>query len=104
LLFRLEDRNGYVRQNAAYALAHLGPLATEAIPALRKAVDDQNLGVRRAVRVALARMGQEVTSAVPDLIKGLQSPDRNVRHLCSVALRNVDSPEAKEALKTFHLD
>src|ERR1017187_10402660 len=60
LLLRLENRNGYVRQNAAYALSHLGPLAPEAIPALRKATGDRDRGARRGARVALARMGQEV--------------------------------------------
>ena len=170
LLSRLENHNEYVRQNAAYALAHLGPLAQEAVPALRKATSDRDRGVRCAARVALARMGQEVdetvnafvrdmqsrdvetrreaitglaaigepakasapalgqalqdedkyvrqfaanaltclgpgaSAAVPDLIKGLRSPDRNIRHLCSVALRNVNSPEAQEVLKSFHLD
>jgi HEAT repeat protein len=79
LSLRLEDHDPYVRQNAAYTLAHLSPLTQDAIPALQKASADNDQNVRRFALVALARMGQNVDTTVAMLLKEMQNPPDQTR-------------------------
>ena len=53
LMAGLADRLPLARRGAAEALGNLGPLAKEAVPALRKAVRDEDQDVRRAAVEAL---------------------------------------------------
>jgi hypothetical protein len=64
----LEDRNHFVRMNAAYTLGRLGPLATEAEPALRMAVRDDEEVVRMMARETLAILGHDTDKMLTDMI------------------------------------
>ena len=53
-----------VRSSAAGALGKIGPLAKEAVPALKKALEDDDAGVREAAAEALRKI-QRSTDETP---------------------------------------
>jgi hypothetical protein len=53
----LHNRDHRARRKAARGLGHLGPVAAEAIPALRALCEDENRSVRHVARWALDRIG-----------------------------------------------
>jgi HEAT repeat protein len=58
LIAALDDRNHYVRLNAALTLGRIGDVAAEALPRLRRAAtEDRDSDVRRMAGEALAIQG-----------------------------------------------
>ncbi len=68
----LRDPDPELRQNAARALARIGPDASEAVPELIAALDDKDIGVRKYATRALGEIGPAAGKAVPALIKELR--------------------------------
>lgn len=95
---------GMVRLTAAQVLYGFGASATEAIPALAKALEDQEPMVRQWAATALQNIGFHVGPrakvAVPALIKALNDKDAVVREWAASALGSIGS-SAETA--TFHL-
>jgi HEAT repeat protein len=69
LIADLKAAAPYTRNGAAYQLAHMGPAAAPAVPALIEALDDPSATVRYPVTVALREIGPAAKAAVPALKK-----------------------------------
>jgi HEAT repeat protein len=90
----------YTRNGAAYQLAHMGPAAAPAVPALIEALDDPSAAVRYAVTIALREIGAAAKAAVPAL-KKLMDNDINDEVAASAkqALRRIDPSAIDEDKK-----
>jgi len=84
-----------IAYSAAQALANMGP---QAIPVLNKTVDDYDNSMRRGAIESLGLMGAQ---AVPSLIHALAQQDSYIRKLAAENLEKIDTPDAREALKTY---
>ncbi len=73
-----EDENE--RRRAAYALGQIQPTATEAIPALSKALDDPKIEVCWYAVDALGQMGPAAGDAAGAIIAAIENPDNNETH------------------------
>ncbi len=71
----LTDDSTDARENAAEALAALGPSAAPAVPDLVKALKDENEYVRWEVAGALGSIGDKASTAVPPLLAALAAED-----------------------------
>ena len=69
LIADLKAQAPYTRNGAAYELAHMGPKAAPAVPALIEALGDPASSVRYPVTVALREIGPAAKAAVPALKK-----------------------------------
>ena len=69
LIADLKAQAPYTRNGAAYELAHMGPKAAPAVPALIEALGDPAASVRYPVTVALREIGPAAKAAVPALKK-----------------------------------
>ena len=69
LIADLKAQAPYTRNGAAYELAHMGPAAAPAVPALIEALEDPAAAVRYPVTVALREIGPAAKAAVPALKK-----------------------------------
>ncbi len=97
----MRDQMWNVKSFSAEALSRIGPDAAEAVPALQRAIPDPDPRVRKSVCLALGKIGEASGGAVPDIVKLLKDSQREVRNAAAVALEEIDSPEAKEALKSY---
>ena len=117
------QKDSWVRMDAAYALADIGPAARAAIPALIAALanddlpashalgrigpvavpaliaalGDENAKVRANAAFALAYMGAPASGAVPALIIALEDNDHLVQMEAALALGMI-GPAAAEAI------
>jgi HEAT repeat protein len=85
----------YTRNGAAYELAHMGPKAAPAVPALIAALQDPAASVRYPVTIALREIGPAAKAAVPALTKAAEE-DLNDEVAASAlqALRAIDPAAA----------
>jgi HEAT repeat protein len=86
LLPLLQHQSRFVRYEAAWALGHLGPLASQAVPELNRLSSDPAANVRFAAVEALGRLGPAASSAVPSLINALYDHEDSV---CRAAARTL---------------
>lgn len=88
----------YTRNGAAYELAHMGPKAAPAVPALIDALHDPAASVRYPVTIALREIGPAAAAAVPALTK-VAEEDLNDEVAASAlqALRVIDPAAAAKA-------
>ncbi|MGE5230108.1 MAG: HEAT repeat domain-containing protein [Deltaproteobacteria bacterium] len=88
----------YTRNGAAYELAHMGPKAAPAVPALIEALQDPAASVRYPVTIALREIGPAAKAAVPALTK-VAEEDLNDEVSASAlqALRKIDPAAAEKA-------
>jgi HEAT repeat protein len=63
---------GDFRESAAYLLGTLGPSATEALPALKKALEAEDIRVRTRAAWAIWKVAGDAEDAVPVLISALE--------------------------------
>jgi HEAT repeat protein len=120
----LNDRNRFVRMNASWSLARLGPAA---LPILLQAFRAKNINIRGLIPFALAELGDwstldiliaaledpvpvvrsQVVMALPRfpceqtlaaLTAALVDPDRNVRYFAAHSLRQLCEPAEAERL------
>ncbi len=68
----LKDPDPLLRQNAARALARMGPAAEPAMSELIAALQDNDAGVRKFATRALGEIGPPASKAVPALVKELR--------------------------------
>ncbi len=87
-----EDKDEYVRLQAALALGKIGK---PAVAPLTKAVGDTESGVRFYAVWALAFIGPEASSATPAVVKALKDKSADVRRKAAYALGRIDpDPDA----------
>src|SRR5947207_1426912 len=77
--FDLPVKRSIYRANCARGLGLLGAAASEAEPALLKALKDKDPNVRYEAAEALGRIASDKSRVAPSLIAGLASPDQNHR-------------------------
>jgi HEAT repeat protein len=84
-----------VRQRAAYALYDLGPVATNAAPALIKGLDDRNAGVRMYSLWALKKQGADsIRRAAPAASRRLVDGNPSVRYYAAELLSQLGAEAA----------
>ena len=97
----LEKRPLEVRQQAAQALAHFGPVA---VPALAQALGDLDVRVRQAAAWVLGTFGPAAEVAVPELIRALRDPNNVVRADAASALAAIGPAAIPELQKDAESD
>ena len=93
----LRDPNPEVRQAAETCLAHMGPQAADAVPALTALLQDEKAEVRAKAAFALYKIRVQSGSAVRPLCDGLKDSHPAVRLYCSMCLSGV-GPQAYSAI------
>src|SRR5215470_9610936 len=79
------------RNAAAYQLAHMGPKAAPAVPALIEALKDPAASVRYPAAIALREIGPAAKAAIPALKKvAEEDPNDEVAAEAKQALRHID--------------
>ena len=98
MLADLKSDAPYTRNGAAYELAHMGPKAAPAVPALIEALQDPAASVRYPVTIALREIGPAAAAAVPALTK-VAEEDLNDEVAASAlqALWKIDPAAAEKA-------
>lgn len=97
LLRLLRDKDWQVREAAAWALERIGK---EAIPGLLTALKDDDDGVRETAAWSLGYIGDP--SAIQGLIEALADKKLGVCLAVIRSLRRFDTPEANDAIESFH--
>ncbi len=82
----LGEDKAEVRLDAIKTIGLFGPLAKNAVPALRKAMKDDDHRIRAAAAEALGKMGIEAADAVPELLDALKDKKREVHRKTANAL------------------
>jgi HEAT repeat protein len=85
----LPDR--FVRREAVWGLAKLGPEAAPAIPALARALADRDASVRKGAARALGLLGRVARPAIPFLIRALKDTDLLFCRMAAWALGKIGS-------------
>jgi HEAT repeat protein len=104
LVAALRDSDQFMRGYAADALASIGPVAKDAVPALLAALndprDEEHLHARYKAALALAQIGPDAKVALPALVKALGDEERSVRYAAASVLcgMRADAAEAAPAL------
>jgi len=89
------DSDWQVRRNAAKSLALHA--ATEAIPALGKALQDEHWQVRKFAAQALQKVADN--SILPELVQALSDEYSDVRRDAAIALGNLGNPSVLNTLQ-----
>jgi hypothetical protein len=77
------------RRNAAKLLAHLGPEAFPAIPALIAALQDNDLEVRESAAAALGAQRAAAKAAIPALVEAMTNLNSHINEQADAALRKI---------------
>lgn len=88
LIRQLKDPDAHIRQEAAAALAGLGP-AAGATTALIRALQDRSCGVRRRAAEALGKLGPFAEQAIPALTECTRDPIHTVRNASWAAIQQI---------------
>jgi hypothetical protein len=86
---QLHDRDPSVRQQAMWALAHLGPRQEGTVHALVEMLEDRSEEDRFGAALNLGRMGPGADSAPPLLLAALRDEDQFVRLAAVRALGSI---------------
>jgi HEAT repeat protein len=78
LIEDLKSPSAFTRQDAAAALAELGPGASEAVPALIPLLKDASPPVRRQAAEAINSVGPGAKGAIEAFLEFLKSPDEEI--------------------------
>ena len=96
LVQALRDVSPEVRQAAAYGLSGMRQAAKDAVPALAQALGDLDVQVRQVAAWALGTFGPAAEAAVPELIRALRDSNNVVQAEAAHALGAI-GPAAKDA-------
>lgn len=88
-LAAINDPDSKVRKKAADVLGNVGPIDSQAIPALISALKDRDPAVRDAAVLALSKIGPPAASAAPALEEAAKDKDSTVRNHALTALKRV---------------
>ena len=99
-----QDASQSVRRHATEGLGLIGQLVSEDIDlsevvrVLTDGLSDNHFAVRDNAARALAKLGTLAEPALPALVRQLEDEDRYVRFHAAVALKQIQMPEAQNAL------
>jgi hypothetical protein len=94
----INDSDAEVRLYAAFALARIGPAASNSVPALIRALDSPQIGhapgttffVQASAAKALAAIGRPATPAIPVLTRLLPAADHDTQCVFTNALNTLE--------------
>ena len=99
-----QDPHEWVRRHATEGLGLIGQQVSdeidlsETVEVLTNGLRDDYYWVRDNAARALAKLGTLAEPAMPTLIKQLEDEDRYVRFHAALALKQINTPEAQDAL------
>jgi len=93
VILTYKSENEHVRKEATKALKKINT------PEAQKALKDEDENVRMQAARALGYIVPDAKEAVPYLIEVLKDTDEEVRRSAAEALKNINTSEAKNALK-----
>ena len=99
-----QDPDEWVRRHAAEALGLIGQQVSEAmdlsetVQVLTTRLRDEHYWVRDNAARALAKLGTLAEPAIPTLVAQLEDENRYVRFHAALALKQIQTPEAQDAL------
>ena len=99
-----QDASQSVRRHATEGLGLIGQLVSEAmdlsetVQVLTDGLSDNHFAVRDNAARALAKLGTLAEPAIPALVAQLEDEDRYVRFHAALALKQIQTPEAQDAL------
>jgi HEAT repeat protein len=79
-----------IKAKIADALAQIGPLAAEAVPALIEAMEDKDMTVRERVITALGQIGPAAKAAIPVLTAATKDKDSDYAFFATIALKRIE--------------
>lgn len=91
----LNDSDIDRRERALEAIGKIGPSATAAIPALRKALNDDLPYIRKLAAEALATMG---SAALPVYLEELKNENGELRAIAAASIGKLNPAECKSAI------
>lgn len=97
LMEALHSDNTLIREGAVRALGEIGPQAKQAVPWLLAAKGDNDNRIRFRAAVALWKVDRQAKPAIPILIEFVQTPDVSVGTVAAQILGEMGS-QAKEAV------
>lgn len=107
LIEALKDEKPSAREQAAWALGELAPVAKAAIVALKEALADSKSSVREASAWAIGKFGTDAEVALPDLVAvlhGTAPGDGNVREAAALSLAAIGTPALASLLELLRSD
>jgi hypothetical protein len=99
-----QDPHECVRRHATEGLGLIGQQVSEnmdlseVVQALTTGLQDEHFAVRDNAARSLAKLGKLAEPAIPTLIEQLEDEDRYVRFHAALALKQIQTPEAQNAL------
>ena len=99
-----QDASQSVRRHATEGLGLIGQLVSEdmdlseTVQVLTNGLSDSHFAVRDNAARALAKLGTLAEPAIPALVAQLEDEDRYVRFHAALALKQIQTPEAQNAL------
>ena len=104
LMCAAQDPSDWVRRHATEGLGLIGQQVSdetdlsETVQVLATGLSDAHFPVRDNAARALAKLGALAEPAMPALVAQLEDADRYVRFHAAVALKQIQTPEAQDAL------
>jgi HEAT repeat protein len=102
LIIALRSPDKYVRREAVWALAKIGPEAASAVFALAKVLRDTDAPVRKGAARALGQIGREARSAIPLLIEALKNSDLLFCRLVAWALGKIGASAVPALMRALN--
>ena len=99
-----QDASEWVRRHATEALGLIGQQVadetdlSETVQVLTNGLHDDHYWIRDNAARALAKLGTLAEPAIPTLVEQLEDENRYVRFHAALALKQIQTPEAQEAL------
>jgi HEAT repeat protein len=102
LIIALRNPDKYVRREAVWALAKIGPEAGSAVFALAKVLRDTDAPVRKGAARALGQVGREAQAAIPLLIEALKNSDLLFCRLVAWALGKIGASAVPALMRALN--
>ena len=99
LIDSLENKDNWIRTNAANILGEIGPPAKDAIPALVIALDDNYDDCRFRAVQALQKIGDIDPMVMPALDKASKDKSKKIANLAKHAMKTIKNEQAKKKAK-----
>jgi HEAT repeat protein len=92
-----EERDGWIRINAAIVLGAIGKDSAEALPTLIANVDTTNQRLKLEIVRSLGHIGDLHPEVVPTLKRMTKDPSRRIKSAAAAAIKEIDKDAKKKA-------